>query len=349
MENVMSAVNENTNPPIPESPHPPLSPSHIDACPPVAIGASLPPAAAPRPPKSAVLPEVARLALEGFSGRAIGRRLGVPARTVDRWLQELRQEWARRAEEDAAQLVPVTLARLELAYREAMEAWRRSLDDKETRSETGGEGAAAEKTCVRRTTQSGQAALLRTVIHAAKEVYTFKAEHLARRRAAEAAEAERVRAAEDAEAERVREEIAGELESLHHTDLKETREIVLETSWETEAREPEELAEAINALPGEEYPKLREHCRCASGIELPFRRTTPWRVRPTESGDETSDPPGPDADLPDSLGSGDEAAGGTTCAATRHPQAGALEPAGFNEAGTAPAESGYTEIAGMIP
>ena len=117
----MSIVNENTNPPFPASPCPPLSPS---------------PSAAPRPPKSALMPEVARLALEGFSGRAIGRRLGVPGRTVDRWLQELRQEWARRAEEDAAQLVPVTLARLELAYREAMEAWRRSLGDKETTSET---------------------------------------------------------------------------------------------------------------------------------------------------------------------------------------------------------------------
>ena len=172
MENFMSVVNENTNPPIPESPCPPLSPSATETFPPVAIGASPPPVAAPRPPKSAVLPEIARLALEGFSGRAIGRRLGVPARTVDRWLQELRQEWARRAEEDAAQLVPVTLARLELAYRDAMEAWQRSLANKEVTVEAaGGDGSAAAKTSVRRTTQSGQAALLGKVIQAAKEIY----------------------------------------------------------------------------------------------------------------------------------------------------------------------------------
>ena len=249
--------------------------------------------------------------------------------------------------------MPVTLARLELAYREAMEAWRRSLDDKETRSETGGAGAAAEKTCVRRTTQSGQAALLRTVIHAAKEVYTFKAGHLARRRHAEAAEAERIRAAEAAEAERVREEIAGELESLHHTDLEETREIVLDTSWETEARDPEELAEAINALPGEEYRKLWERCRYEP-MRLPFRRTTPWRVRPTKSAEETSDPPDTDAGIPDSLPSGDEAAGGATCAAARHPQAGSREagarcPPGSTRLARLGRKVAIPRIVGMIP
>ncbi len=132
-----------------------------------------------------------------------------------------------------------------------------------------------------------------------------------------------------------REEIAGELESLHHTDLEETREIVLDTSWETEARDPEELAEAINALPGEEYRKLWERCR-HEPMRLPFRRTTPWRVRPTKSRDEASDSPDTDAGIPDSLPSGDEAAGGATCAAARHPQAGSREagtpvPAGFSD------------------
>ena len=106
------------------------------------------------------------------------------------------------------------------------------------------------------------------MIHSAKEVYTFKAGHLARRRGAAAAEAQRVRAAEAAEAKRVREEIAGELESLDSSDFEDLHDILTETSSETEPRDSEELAEAINALPGEEYPKLREHCRCASGIEL---------------------------------------------------------------------------------
>ena len=130
---------------------------------------------APRPSKSALLPEIARLALAGHSGREIGKRLRVPRRTVARWLQELRQQWAANAAEDAAQLVPVTLAQLELAYREAMEAWRRSLADKEVTTETpGDDGRATPRTAVRKATQAGQATMLGKVIHAAKEIYTFQ-------------------------------------------------------------------------------------------------------------------------------------------------------------------------------
>jgi CRP-like cAMP-binding protein len=44
---------------------------------------------------------------------AIGKRLGVPRRTVTRWMQELRQEWTARAAEGAALLVPVKVARPE--------------------------------------------------------------------------------------------------------------------------------------------------------------------------------------------------------------------------------------------
>ena len=183
----MSTVNENPTLTCP--------PTALEACP-----APLPPVAPlsaeegpPRPSKSALLPEIARLALAGHSGREIGKRLGVPRRTVARWLQELRQEWAASAAEDAAQLVSVTLARLELAYREATEAWRRSLADKEMTTETpGDDGGASPRTCVRRATQSGQAAMLGKVIHAAKEVYTFKQNHLHARRQAEAAESNRV-------------------------------------------------------------------------------------------------------------------------------------------------------------
>ncbi len=110
------------------------------------------------------------------------------------------------------------------------------------------------------------------------------------------------------------------------------------------------MAEAINALPGEEYRKLWERCRYEP-MRLPFRRTTPWRVRPTKSRNEASDPPDTDAGIPDSLPSGDEAAGETDCAAARDPQAGSREagapvPAGFNAAGAAGAESGYTQNCG---
>ncbi len=89
-------------------------------CPQTALGACPPPlapagplateegprAAPPRPSKSALLPQIARLALAGHSGRVIGKRLGLPRRTIARWLQELRQQWAAGAAEDAAQLVP---------------------------------------------------------------------------------------------------------------------------------------------------------------------------------------------------------------------------------------------------
>ena len=95
----------------------------------------------PRPSKSALLPEIARLAPGGLFRPGNRQAAGRPRRTVDRWLQELREQWAAARRKDAAQLVPVTLARLELAYREAMEAWRCSLADKEVTTETPGETA----------------------------------------------------------------------------------------------------------------------------------------------------------------------------------------------------------------
>ncbi len=59
-------------------------PTALGACPPPLAAAAPPPAdespsaAPPRPPKSALLPEIARLSLTGHSGRAIGKRLHVP-------------------------------------------------------------------------------------------------------------------------------------------------------------------------------------------------------------------------------------------------------------------------------
>ena len=80
-----------------------------------------------RPRKAVLLPEIARLSLEGHSSRAIGRQLGVPRQTIDRWLRQQRQQWAEPAAENAAELFAVAMARLESLYREAMEAWRRRL------------------------------------------------------------------------------------------------------------------------------------------------------------------------------------------------------------------------------
>ena len=95
---------------------PTLSGEH-DACPQTvpAAAAEAPPQSVfsaatrilpPRPRKSAVLPEIVRLALEGHSNRAIGRKLGIPRRTVDRWLREQRQEWDKTAEENAVKASP---------------------------------------------------------------------------------------------------------------------------------------------------------------------------------------------------------------------------------------------------
>ena len=71
------------------------------------------------------------------------------------------------------------MARLESVYREAMEAWRRSLADKQVTVETlGSDGAAKAKGSLRKTTQSGQAALLGKAIHAAKDISKFQAQHL---------------------------------------------------------------------------------------------------------------------------------------------------------------------------
>ena len=132
-----------------------------------------------RPPKAALLPEIARLSLEGHSSRAIARKLGVPRRTIDRWLRQQRQQWAESAAENAAELFAVAMARLESVYREAMEAWRRSLADKQVTVETlGSDDAAKPKSTLRKTTQSGQAALLGKAIHAAEEISKFNAKHL---------------------------------------------------------------------------------------------------------------------------------------------------------------------------
>ncbi len=59
-------------------------PTAVGACPPPLVAAASPAAkegprnAGPQPPKSALLPEIARLSLTGHSGRAIGKRLHVP-------------------------------------------------------------------------------------------------------------------------------------------------------------------------------------------------------------------------------------------------------------------------------
>jgi transcriptional regulator with XRE-family HTH domain len=137
----------------------------------------------PKGRKDRFLPEIAQLALEGYTNRAISRKTGVPRRTVDRWLQEQRQEWIAKASESSADVFSVTVARLESAYREAMDAWRRSLADKQVRLEevapaAGDQGEAKTKTSIRTESQSGQAALLGKAVQAAMAICEFKGKHL---------------------------------------------------------------------------------------------------------------------------------------------------------------------------
>ncbi len=308
-------------------------------CPPTALGACPPPlaaaappaayespsAAAPRPPKSALLPEIARLSLTGHSGRAIGRRLHVPQRTVARWLAELQQEWAQRAAEDAGHLVSVTLARLELAYRDAMEAWQQSLADKEVTAEApGGDGRAAAKTSVRRTTQSGQAALLGKAIQAAKEIYAFRQKHLHAVRQAEAAEAQ----AKAAEADRRCCELAEEIKEMRRMDKSEFEDLeslLMETGKDAEYRDPEELVEVLDRLPAEVYRRLWHILRNEYDLRIPFRRTI---ARPADV--EAASP---------------ETGTATNGSFDRATVEAASEPApGAEHLGASLAESGYTPV-----
>ena len=82
------------------------------------------PRRSPRQQKEILLPQITQMALEGHSGRAIARQVGLPKRTVNRWLHELRQEWTAKAAEGAGQMFNVELARLDAIYREAMQAWQ---------------------------------------------------------------------------------------------------------------------------------------------------------------------------------------------------------------------------------
>ena len=113
--------------------------------------------------KETLLPEITRLALEGHTGQAIARQVGLPKRTVNHWLRELRQEWTAKAAEGAGEMFAVELARLDSIYREAMEAWRKSQTDIQVRLVEQIEAAGGEprkRRSVRTQSQRGNAALL---------------------------------------------------------------------------------------------------------------------------------------------------------------------------------------------
>ncbi len=251
----MSTSNDNPNQPC----------EHGAACPQPALlqvaedHQSDPP---PRPQKFALLPEIARLSLEGNSARAIGRKLGVPRRTVDRWLRQQRQQWAENAAESGAELFAVAMARLVSVYREAMEAWRRSLADKQVTVETpGDDGGAKAKGSLRKTTQSGQAALLGKAIHAAKEICKFHAQHL-----------EAVQQTQETERSRARHELAEELRGLPKNQALLFKTLLRPAGDLAPRHSPEELASILSNMSTAEYQKLGAVMWNLYYRELPPRR-----------------------------------------------------------------------------
>jgi hypothetical protein len=137
----------------------------------------------PKGRKTMFLPQIAQLALEGHSNRAISRKTGVPRRTVDRWLLQQRSDWSQKSSEVATDMFSLAIARLQSAYREAMEAWRRSQEDRRVRLEQLRAADADErkqqgKTSLCTESQSGQAALLGKAVQAAIAICEFNNKHL---------------------------------------------------------------------------------------------------------------------------------------------------------------------------
>jgi hypothetical protein len=122
------------------------------------------------------------MTLEGYSNRAIGMELGVPRRTLDRWIQELRRQWSARAKGTAAEMFSLTVARLESVFREAIEACCCSKADKQVRLKPAAEGSSKTSGSIRTKSQSGQAALLGKAMQAALAICKVEERHLEYRR-----------------------------------------------------------------------------------------------------------------------------------------------------------------------
>jgi hypothetical protein len=124
--------------------------------------------------KAILRPEIAQLALEGQTGKAIALRFDLPTRTVDHWLHEVRSQWLAAATQRGVDSMAAGLARLNGIYREAMEAWRRAQAEIQTaktkRQATGGDGAATKKASRRRQAAD---ALLGRAISAVRESLKF--------------------------------------------------------------------------------------------------------------------------------------------------------------------------------
>ena len=131
----------------------------------------------PRRRKETMLPQITRLALEGHSGQAIAKVVGLPKRTVNHWLRELRREWSANVAQGAAEMMAVSMARLDSIYREAMEAWRDSQTEIQIRLVEDTEAASDDrrsrkkKSSVRTQPPRRNAAMLARAIDVVKATY----------------------------------------------------------------------------------------------------------------------------------------------------------------------------------
>ena len=138
----------------------------------------------PRRRKETLLPRIIELARQGQSGQTIADRVGVPKRTVNHWLHELRQEWIAETAGGAAEMFAMTQARLTAVYREAMEEWRDSKGEIEVVvvEETPAaeeSGPTERKRSVRTQPQRRNAALLGQAMAAAKAIFDLTVRGLA--------------------------------------------------------------------------------------------------------------------------------------------------------------------------
>ena len=99
----------------------------------------------PRRRKETLLPHITALALEGHSSETIALKIGMPARTVRHWLQELRKAWIAEAAGGTAEMLAIAMERLTAIYRTAMEEWRESLEGNGNASR-GGNARARRRT-----------------------------------------------------------------------------------------------------------------------------------------------------------------------------------------------------------
>ncbi len=124
--------------------------------------------------KAALLPQVARLAVEGLTCREIAAQLGVSKTSVNYWLQKLRPDQAAGASQELAETARRRVARYNSIYRRAIQAWGRSQDDKQIQvveqSGDAGNPAAKQKKSTRTETRPGDAILLAKAMDALRAI-----------------------------------------------------------------------------------------------------------------------------------------------------------------------------------